>query len=45
MPFRQSDGLGQFLNGGELTGLNAPPPAPCPADGAQHSAEIEMRRS
>ena len=26
MAFRQSNGLGQFLNGNELTGLHAPPP-------------------
>lgn len=36
MAFRQPSSLGQFLNGGELTGLHAPPPAPCPADCAQY---------
>lgn len=35
MAFGQADGLGQFLDRGELSRLHAPPPAPCPADGAQ----------
>jgi len=44
MPFRQSNGLGQFLNGGEPTGLHAPPPTLCPADSVQTRTEIELRR-
>ena len=36
MAFGQTDGFGQFLDRGELTGLHAPPPAPCPAYGAQN---------
>lgn len=35
MPFGQSCGFGKFLNVGELTGIHAPPPPPCPADGPQ----------
>ena len=30
----ETDGLGQFLDRGELACLHAPPPAPCTADGA-----------
>ncbi|WP_379916793.1 hypothetical protein [Lacimonas salitolerans] len=35
VPFRQPDRLGQFLDGGELTGINASSPPPCAADGTQ----------
>jgi len=40
MAFRQSHGLGQFLNRSELTSFHAPLPAPCPADSALRGAEI-----
>ena len=35
MPLGEPHGLGQFLDGGKLSGLYAPPPAPCAADGPQ----------
>ena len=35
MALRKSNGLIQFLNGGELTGIHAPSTPPCPSDGAQ----------
>ena len=35
MALGQTDGLCQFLNRGELTGIHAPPPPPCAADGTQ----------
>ena len=35
MAFGQTDGFGQFLNGGELTGLHAPQSSPCAADCAK----------
>jgi hypothetical protein len=44
MTFCQPEGVGQFLYRGELTGIHTSPPSPCPADGAQHSAEIGLSR-
>jgi hypothetical protein len=35
MALRKSNGLIQFLNGGELIGIHAPSPPPCPSDGEQ----------
>ena len=35
MALGQTGGLGQFLNRGEFASFHPPPPAPCPANGAQ----------
>lgn len=35
MALGQTGGLGQFLYRGKFACLHPPPPAPCPADGAQ----------
>ena len=35
MAFHQPHGLCQFLYRGELTGIHAPPPAPCPTNGTR----------
>jgi hypothetical protein len=45
MPFCQTNGLSQFLNGSELTGLYASPPSPCAADGAQAFTKVKLPRS
>ncbi len=45
MALSQPDRLCEFLDGGELTGIHAPPPAPRPPDGAQDVWQEGARRA
>jgi len=40
--FRQSNSFGQFLNGGELTGIHASPPRSCRFDSAKNVEILDL---
>jgi hypothetical protein len=42
MSLRQSNSFGQFLNGGELTGIHASPPRSCRFDSAKNVEILDL---